>query len=144
LSERFQAQLQPLHHADGRPATAAHPVTVAFHDACHMLHGQRVSGQPRDLLRQIPHLSLREPLEAGVCCGSAGIYNLMKPKEAETLGRLKADDLAATQAELVASANIGCSLQIRRHLGESGQTISVAHPIELLDRSTAGSASQPV
>jgi len=144
LSERFQAQLQPLSHADGRPATANDPIAVVFHDACHMLHGQRLSGQPRDLLRQIPHLSLREPLEAGLCCGSAGIYNLVQPKEAETLGRLKADDLAATQAELVASANIGCSLQIRRHLGQSGQTISVAHPIELLDRSTAGGASQPV
>jgi len=138
LSERFQAQLQPLHHADGRPATAAHPVTVAFHDACHMVHGQGISSQPRDLLRHIPHLNLREPLEAGLCCGSAGIYNLVQPKEAETLGRLKADDLAATQAELVASANIGCSLQIRRHLSEAGQPTPVAHPIELLERSYSG------
>ncbi|MFM8545175.1 MAG: (Fe-S)-binding protein [Vulcanococcus sp.] len=138
LSERFQAQLQPLDHADGRPATAAHPVTVAFHDACHMVHGQGISSQPRDLLRHIPHLNLREPLEAGLCCGSAGIYNLVQPKEAETLGRLKADDLAATQAELVASANIGCSLQIRRHLSEAGQPTPVAHPIELLERSYSG------
>jgi glycolate oxidase iron-sulfur subunit len=138
LSERFQAQLQPLHHADGRPATAAHPVTVAFHDACHMVHGQGISRQPRDLLRHIPHLNLREPLEAGLCCGSAGIYNLVQPKEAETLGRLKADDLAATQAELVASANIGCSLQISRHLSDAGQPIPVAHPIELLERSYSG------
>jgi glycolate oxidase iron-sulfur subunit len=115
-------------------------VPVVFHDACHMLHGQGISSQPRALLRQIPHLSLREPLEAGVCCGSAGIYNLVQPEEAETLGRLKADDLAATQAELVASANIGCSLQIRRHLEEGERQISVAHPIELLDRSYAAGA----
>ena len=140
LSEHFQAQLQPLSHADGRPASAANPVPVVFHDACHMLHGQGISSQPRALLRQIPHLSLREPLEAGVCCGSAGIYNLVQPQEAETLGRLKADDLAATQAELVASANIGCSLQIRRHLEEGERQISVAHPIEVLDRSYAAGA----
>jgi glycolate oxidase iron-sulfur subunit len=140
LSERFQAQLQPLSHADGSAATADNPVPVVFHDACHMLHGQGISSQPRALLRQIPHLALREALEAGVCCGSAGIYNLVQPQEAETLGRLKADDLAATQAELVASANIGCSLQIRRHLEEGERQISVAHPIELLDRSYAAGA----
>jgi glycolate oxidase iron-sulfur subunit len=140
LSERFKAQLQPLSHADGSAATADNPVPVVFHDACHMLHGQGISSQPRALLRQIPHLALREALEAGVCCGSAGIYNLVQPQEAETLGRLKADDLAATQAELVASANIGCSLQIRRHLEEGERQISVAHPIELLDRSYAAGA----
>jgi glycolate oxidase iron-sulfur subunit len=139
LSERFKAQLQPLTHANGSSATADNPLPVVFHDACHMLHGQGISSQPRALLRQIPHLALREALEAGVCCGSAGIYNLVQPREAETLGRLKANDLAATQAELVASANIGCSLQIRRHLEDGEQPISVTHPIELLDRSyTAG------
>ena len=143
LSERFQAQLQPLSHADGSPATANNPVPVVFHDACHMVHGQGISSQPRALLRQIPHLALREPLDAGVCCGSAGIYNLVQPQEAETLGRLKADDLAATHAELVASANIGCSLQIRRHLKDGEQRLNVAHPIELLDRSyTAGSQAR--
>jgi glycolate oxidase iron-sulfur subunit len=104
------------------------------------LHGQGISSQPRALLRQIPHLALREALEAGVCCGSAGIYNLVQPREAETLGRLKANDLAATQAELVASANIGCSLQIRRHLEDGEQHISVTHPIELLDRSYTAAA----
>jgi len=108
---------------------------VAFHDACHMLHGQGIEAQPRQLLRQIPHLELREPLEAGVCCGSAGIYNLVQPQEAASLGRLKADDLTATQADCVASANIGCSLQIRQHLEQRRSSIQVAHPIELLDAS---------
>jgi len=141
LSDHFQRQLQPLPHGDGQPATPGRPLRVAFHDACHMLHGQGIQAQPRQLLRQIPHLELREPLEAGVCCGSAGIYNLVQPTEAASLGRLKADDLAATQADCVASANIGCSLQIRRHLTEGAQPLRVAHPIELLDRSyTAGTA----
>ena len=140
LSDDFQRQLQPLSHGDGTPATQNRPLGVAFHDACHMLHGQGIQAQPRQLLRQIPHLELREPLEAGVCCGSAGIYNLVQPKEAASLGRLKADDLAATQADCVASANIGCSLQIRRHLSEAQHPQSVAHPIELLDRSYAAGA----
>jgi len=139
LSDDFQRQLQPLPHGDGTPANQNRPLRVAFHDACHMLHGQGIQAQPRQLLRQIPHLELREPLEAGVCCGSAGIYNLVQPQEAASLGRLKADDLAATQADCVASANIGCSLQIQRHLTEAQHPQSVAHPIELLDRSyTAG------
>ncbi len=135
LSDDFQRQLQPLPHGDGTPATQNRPLRVAFHDACHMLHGQGIQAQPRQLLRQIPHLELREPLEAGVCCGSAGIYNLVQPQEAASLGRLKADDLAATEADCVASANIGCSLQIRRHLTEAQHPQTVAHPIELLDRS---------
>jgi glycolate oxidase iron-sulfur subunit len=105
-----------------------------------MIHGQGISTEPRALLRRIPHVQLREATEAGVCCGSAGIYNLVQPEEAAALGRLKADDLAGTGAAIAVSANIGCSLQIRRHLAESESTaqrgLSVAHPIELLDRSS--------
>ena len=135
LSDTFKGSLQPLHHPDGTPATAERPLAVAYHDACHMLHGQGISAEPRALLRQIPHLQLKEPLEAGVCCGSAGIYNLVQPAEAEALGRLKADDLASTAAGVVASANIGCTLQIRRHLQEAGHPQMVAHPIQLLAQS---------
>ena len=83
----------------------------------------------RSLLRAIPGIQLREATEAGVCCGSAGIYNLVQPEEAAELGRIKADDLSSTGAELVASANIGCTLQLRRHLGDRAQ---VQHPMELL------------
>jgi glycolate oxidase iron-sulfur subunit len=104
-----------------------------------MLHGQGISTEPRALLRQIPHLQLKEPREAGVCCGSAGIYNLVQPEEAKALGRLKADDLATTDATVVASANIGCSLQIRRHLQEAGHPQRVAHPMQLLAWSAAAS-----
>ncbi|MFM7675619.1 MAG: (Fe-S)-binding protein, partial [Synechococcus sp.] len=85
LSEAFQAGLGPLSHSDGQPASADNPVVVAYHDACHMLHGQGISAEPRQLLRAIPHLQLREATEAGVCCGSAGIYNLVQPEEAAAL-----------------------------------------------------------
>jgi glycolate oxidase iron-sulfur subunit len=135
LSEAFIAALAPLPHGDGSPATAEHPLAVAYHDACHMLHGQGISAEPRALLRRIPHLLLREATEAGVCCGSAGIYNLVQPEEAAELGRIKADDLGGTGAALVASANIGCTLQIRRHLEEGGHPQPVLHPLQLLERS---------
>jgi glycolate oxidase iron-sulfur subunit len=135
LSEPFATALAPLPHADGSPASAEQPLTVAYHDACHMLHGQGISAEPRALLRRIPHLVLREATEAGVCCGSAGIYNLVQPDTAAELGRIKAADLDGTGAELVASANIGCSLQIRRHLEEAGHRQPVLHPLQLLERS---------
>ena len=129
LSEAFQAGLGPLSHSDGQPASADNPVVVAYHDACHMLHGQGISAEPRQLLRAIPHLQLREATEAGVCCGSAGIYNLVQPEEAAALGEIKAADLRGTGAEVVASANIGCTMQLRLHLGEGPR---VAHPLQLL------------
>jgi glycolate oxidase iron-sulfur subunit len=129
LSDAFQAGLQPLTHRDGQPASADNPVVVAYHDACHMLHGQGISAEPRQLLRAIPHLQLREATEAGVCCGSAGIYNLVQPQEAAALGQIKAADLCGTGAEVVASANIGCTMQLRRHLGDGPR---VAHPLQLL------------
>jgi glycolate oxidase iron-sulfur subunit len=129
LSDAFQAGLGPLTHSDGQPASADNPVVVAYHDACHMLHGQGISAEPRQLLRAIPHLQLREATEAGVCCGSAGIYNLVQPQEAAALGEIKAADLRGTGAEVVASANIGCTMQLRRHLGDGPR---VAHPLQLL------------
>jgi glycolate oxidase iron-sulfur subunit len=135
LSEAFIAALAPLPHGDGSPASAERPLAVAYHDACHMLHGQGISAEPRALLRRIPHLLLREATEAGVCCGSAGIYNLVQPEEAAELGRIKAADLSGTGAALVASANIGCTLQIRRHLEEGGHPQPVLHPLQLLERS---------
>jgi glycolate oxidase iron-sulfur subunit len=135
LTADFRKGLQPLLHPDGQPASAERPLRLAYHDACHMLHGQGISAQPRALLRAIPHIQLCEATEAGVCCGSAGIYNLVQPEEASLLGRLKADDLAATGADRAVSANIGCSLQIRRHMQESPREIPVSHPLQLLDQS---------
>ena len=135
LSETFQQALKPLKRPDGQPATSDHTLVVAYHDACHMIHGQGITHQPRQLLKAIPHLELREATEAGVCCGSAGIYNLVQPQEAAELGRIKATDLTNTGAAVIASANIGCSLQLRRHLGTEECAPTVDHPMELLARS---------
>jgi glycolate oxidase iron-sulfur subunit len=138
MSEAFLQRLQPLLHDDGEPASAERPLRLAYHDACHMLHGQGIRDQPRQLLRRIPHVRIVEAIEAGVCCGSAGIYNLVQPEEAAQLGRLKATDLSETGADIAVSANIGCSLQIRRHMESTPRPIPVLHPVQLLARSLSG------
>ncbi len=114
------------------------PLTIVYQDACHMLHGQKISVQPRQLLRQIPGVQLREPIDAALCCGSAGIYNILQPEVAEELGRQKVQNLARTGAQVIASANIGCYVQISRHLQLQGKQIPVIHPMQLLDCSIRG------
>ncbi|MEN9279133.1 MAG: (Fe-S)-binding protein, partial [Thermostichus sp. DG_1_5_bins_95] len=108
---------------------------LVYQDACHMLHGQRLSQEPRQLLRQIPGLELRDPLDAALCCGSSGVYNLLQPKVADELGSQKVQNLLRTGAQGIVSANIGCRLQIQKHLHCQGkQEIPIFHPMELLDR----------
>ena len=114
------------------------PVTAAYHDACHLGHAQRITRQPRDLLRAIPELTLAEIPDAGTCCGSAGVYNLLQPEAASELGARKAASVLATGASLLISANPGCSLQIASALAERGQNIAVAHTAEVLDASIRG------
>ncbi|MBK1990061.1 (Fe-S)-binding protein [Sphaerospermopsis aphanizomenoides BCCUSP55] len=109
------------------------PLTLVYQDACHLLHGQKISVQPRQLLRKIPGVTLKEPIDAALCCGSAGVYNMLQPEVAEELGKQKAQNLINTGAELIASPNPGCTLQISKYL--QGKTISVMHPMELLDYS---------
>jgi glycolate oxidase iron-sulfur subunit len=114
------------------------PLTVVYQDACHLLHGQKISLQPRQLLRQIPGITLREPIDAALCCGSAGVYNMLQPDVAEELGNQKVDNLLNTGATLIASSNPGCSLQIQKHLEQKGKTVAVMHPIRLLDYAIRG------
>jgi glycolate oxidase iron-sulfur subunit len=116
------------------------PVTAAYHDACHLAHAQRITRQPRELLREIPGLNLVEVADAGTCCGSAGVYNLLQPQAASELGARKAESVLATGAPLLISANPGCSLQIASALAERGQDIAVAHTAEVLDASIRGRA----
>jgi glycolate oxidase iron-sulfur subunit len=111
---------------------------VVYQDACHLIHGQKISMQPRDLLRKIPNVVLKEPVDAALCCGSAGIYNMLQPEIADELGQQKVTNLLNTGASLIASANPGCSLQISKHLAVQGQTVPVYHPIELLDMAIRG------
>jgi glycolate oxidase iron-sulfur subunit len=114
------------------------PLTLVYQDACHMLHGQQISIQPRQLLRQIPGVTLREPVDAALCCGSAGVYNILQPDVAEELGRQKVQNLLATNADAIASANIGCFVQLQKHLALQGQSIPVIHPMQLLDHAIRG------
>jgi glycolate oxidase iron-sulfur subunit len=111
-------------------------INLVYQDACHLLHGQKISVQPRQLLKQIPGVTLKEPIDAALCCGSAGVYNMLQPEVAEELGKQKAQNLINTGADLIASPNPGCSLQISKYL--QGKTISVMHPMELLDYSIRG------
>jgi len=111
---------------------------IVYQDACHLLHGQKISVQPRQLLRQIPNVKLREPIDAALCCGSAGVYNMLQPEVADELGQQKVDNLLNTGADLITSANPGCSLQIKKHLQLQGKEIALMHPMELLDYSIRG------
>jgi len=126
--------------ADLGPVARRHPlpVTAAYHDACHLAHAQRITKQPRELLRAIPGLNLVEVADAGTCCGSAGVYNLLQPEAASELGARKAESVLATGAPLLISANPGCSLQIASALAARGQDIAVAHTAEVLDASIRG------
>ncbi|HET8822571.1 MAG TPA: heterodisulfide reductase-related iron-sulfur binding cluster [Thermoleophilaceae bacterium] len=110
---------------------------VAYHDACHLAHAQGVRAQPRELLRGIPGLELVEPPEWELCCGSAGIYNLVQPEAAAELGERKARNLLDTGAEAVVAGNPGCALQITAHSERLGRSLPVFHPMELLARSIA-------
>ncbi|MGZ3504803.1 MAG: (Fe-S)-binding protein [Vulcanimicrobiaceae bacterium] len=106
---------------------------IAYHDACHLAHAQGIREQPRDLLRGIPGVDLVEIPEGDQCCGSAGTYNLLEPESAREIGDRKVENVLATNAELIASANPGCTLQIQSRLRARGKAIDAAHPIELLD-----------
>jgi glycolate oxidase iron-sulfur subunit len=109
---------------------------VAYHDACHLAHAQRIRAQPRALLDAIPGLELLEvQTEPELCCGSAGIYNLVQPEAAAALGKRKAQHLIDTGAEAIAAGNPGCTAQLGLHLRELGHPLPVHHPVELVWRS---------
>jgi glycolate dehydrogenase iron-sulfur subunit len=124
--------------AEHKPQAPRHPLPlrVAYHDACHLAHAQKVRTQPRALLRAIPELELLEPADWEICCGSAGIYNLVQPGAAAELGARKAANLVATGADAVAAGNPGCALQIAAHL--NGRELPIYHPMTLLDHSIRG------
>ena len=143
-AEAFSAKVRDVTEllADAGPRAKRGPVAmkVAYHDACHLAHAQGVRSQPRDLLRGIPELELVEPAEWEICCGSAGIYNLIKPEPAAELGERKARNLLDTGAEAIAAANPGCALQITAHTARLGRELPVLHPMQLLARSIAAAA----
>jgi glycolate oxidase iron-sulfur subunit len=133
----FSAKVRDVSELLIEPLAARGPLAlrVAYHDACHLAHAQGIRMQPRAALASIPGLELVEPAEQGLCCGSAGVYNILEPKAAADLGRRKAAALAETGAEVVAAGNPGCTLQIRTYLEELGWRGEVVHPAELIARS---------
>jgi glycolate oxidase iron-sulfur subunit len=126
------AELGP--RAERRPLE----IRVAFQDSCHLLHAQGVREQPRDALRAIPGLELLEPADQSICCGSAGIYNLVQPEAARGLGERKAQSIVATRPHVYASGNPGCLVQVSAALRRAGHRIPALHPIELVDASIRG------
>ncbi|MBA3417633.1 MAG: 4Fe-4S dicluster domain-containing protein [Geodermatophilaceae bacterium] len=114
------------------------PVTAAYHDACHLAHAQGVRAQPRELLRGIPGLELREIADPEICCGSAGIYNVLFPEPARELGDRKAANVLATGADLLVTANPGCLMQVAASVERAGGSIVLAHTVEVLDASIRG------
>jgi len=124
----------------GDPRAERHPIPsrVVYHDACHLAHGQGVRDEPRALLRAIPGVELFSPMEAEICCGSAGIYNLVQPEPAAELGARKARHIAALSPDMIATANPGCMLQIAAAGRGLGHDWPIVHPIELVDASIRG------
>ncbi len=135
LAERVRDVTEVL--AELEPIATRHPVplAVAYHDACHLAHGQGVTAQPRALLAQIPSLRLLEVPDGGTCCGSAGVYNLLQPEPATELGDRKASAILSTDADVIVAGNPGCLLQIDAALRRAGESIPVRHTIEVLDAS---------
>lgn len=124
----------------GEPRATRQPVRarVVYHDACHLAHGQGVRTQPRALLQAIPGVEVLTPAESEICCGSAGIYNLVQPEPAAQLGARKAKNIAALSPDLIATANPGCTIQITAAARVLGYKWPVFHPIQLVDASIRG------
>ena len=116
------------------------PLKAAYHDPCHVVHGQKIRTQPRQLLAQVPGLTLVDLKESDWCCGSAGIYNLTQPEMAERLLNRKVDHIIASGAEAVITANPGCILQIQQGLRARGREVKVLHIVEVLDRAQTSPA----
>jgi glycolate oxidase iron-sulfur subunit len=110
------------------------PTVVTYHDACHLCHGQKITAQPREILKHIPGLDVKPLTESMWCCGSAGIYNLIQPEMADKLLQRKLDHIAATGATIVATGNPGCLLQITNGLAARGVKVECVHPVTLLAR----------
>jgi len=108
-------------------------LTATYHDACHLVHAQKVREQPRNLLKKIPGLKLVELAESELCCGAAGTYNLTEPEMAERLARRKLANIRATGARLVITSNAGCLLQIAREARMQGEALKIMHPMDVLD-----------
>jgi glycolate oxidase iron-sulfur subunit len=135
LAEKAQDISVFLHRLGlAAPPPLAAPLSVAYHDACHLANAQGVRSEPRQLLCSIPNLTLLEIPEGELCCGSAGTYNLEQPEIAGQLGERKARNILATGAEAIITGNIGCLAQIAAHLARLGRPLPIWHTVQVLDR----------
>ncbi len=145
-AERFSAKVRDVAEllAELGPVAERHPLPVAaaYHDACHLAHAQGVRAQPRQLLAEIPLLELREIREGEICCGSAGVYNLLEPQPARELGDRKAENVVATGADLLVTANPGCLMQVDAALRRVGRSLAMAHTVEVLDASIRATGAE--
>ncbi len=141
-AEEFTAKVRDVSELLAELGTVAPrhplPVTVAYHDACHLAHAQGIRSQPRQLLGEIPGLEVREITDAALCCGSAGVYNILNPVPADELGDRKAANVLATGAQLLVTANPGCLMQIATAAERAGHPIGMAHTVQVLDASIRG------
>lgn len=134
FADRVVDVLELLDAAEPTAPRGPIPARVAYHDACHLAHGQGLREAPRRVLRAIPGLDLVEVPEGELCCGSAGLYNILQPDAARALGERKAANLRGLAPAIVAAANPGCLLQLAQHL----EGVELVHPVELVDRSIRG------
>jgi glycolate oxidase iron-sulfur subunit len=145
-AERFAERVRDVTEVlvDLGPVAPRHPlpISVAYHDACHLGHAQGVRTPPRELLGQIPKLQVREIQEGSLCCGSAGVWNLLNPEPAAELGDRKAGNVRRTEADLLVTANPGCLLQISSALRRADADMATAHTVEVLDASISGRGVQ--
>jgi glycolate oxidase iron-sulfur subunit len=128
----FLAELGPV--AERHPL----PMSIAYQDACHLAHAQGIRSQPRNLLRGIPGVEVRELHEAEICCGSAGTFNILQPGPAQELGDRKAAAVLKTGAQLMVTANPGCWMQVATTLARMGKQMPVAHTVQVLDAAIRG------
>jgi glycolate oxidase iron-sulfur subunit len=137
-ARRFAASVQDISEllakAPLRGPLRAVPMTVTYHDPCHVVHGQKIKKEPRQLLAQVPGLTVVDLPESDWCCGSAGIYNLTQPEMAARLLARKVGHVESTGAQAVVTANPGCILQIQQGLRARGRDVAVLHLVEVLDR----------
>jgi glycolate oxidase iron-sulfur subunit len=145
-AERFVARVKDvqeyLAEQDLVPPTHRVERTVTYQEPCHLAHAQRITTQPRKLLKAVPGLNLIEMKESSLCCGSAGIYNILRPEMAEQLGDRKAHHVMETSAEEVITANPGCAMQLKASLDRNGGTVKVRYLVDLLDESYGGAQTK--
>jgi glycolate oxidase iron-sulfur subunit len=137
-AQLWSAKLKDIHEwlvtITPKAPAAAEPMTVTYHEACHLCHGQKITRAPREVLKVIPGLKLVELPESTWCCGSAGIYNITQPEMSAKLLARKLSNIEKTHAPVVASANPGCTVQLEAGARESGRDLEIVHPVSLLAR----------